>query len=194
VLAHELTHLARQHDPQFVPPLARHTRANSEEELAREVEARTIDLAEQHQAAAEADGTFWQRPTAEADGTFWQPPSFVNSDQPLDASASPDTSAEVGDPWAGLPAPWQPLPSWLVGPAPSSAAAPVLAPAAGPTTPAMPQLAEIGRELPEIVAAETPAVDEPDETVPEADLDALARQVYAVLKQRLAAERRRREH
>ena len=47
LLAHELTHVARQREPRFVPPVVRQASSESasEETLARAVEARTIQAA-----------------------------------------------------------------------------------------------------------------------------------------------------
>lgn len=123
--------------------------------------------------------------------------------------------------WGNLPAPWEPLPDWLASPgdAPDAAAeslagpesqqpaaqtlaAPAVAPSTpgrAPSAPSAPsvavsaptpgvQRAERGRALP---AAESEAVPAHRDAAPEPDLDALAQQVHAILKRRLAAERRR---
>ncbi|HEX2513832.1 MAG TPA: hypothetical protein VH257_03945, partial [Chloroflexota bacterium] len=117
-----------------------------------------------------------------------------------------------GHPWGGLPAPWEPLPGWLVS-------APAAAPPATPATPAGAapagdgpasaapagvavaiDAAPLQRALEDQPAsseeATSPAPGGPAEAPappgqPQPDLDALARQVYTVLKRRLAAERRR---
>ncbi len=104
----------------------------------------------------------------------------------------------AASPWGVLPAPWEPLPASLVGGAadqPAAITPPVIA-APSPPLPiasAAPapevHLAEQGRGT----AGEEPAhADAPGHSGPAApDIDALARQVYSVLKRRLAAERRR---
>jgi hypothetical protein len=67
----------------------------------------------------------------------------------------------------------------------------VAAPALAPVAP-LPQLAEQGREGDGDSAVSEPAPPPPRDAPPpaEPDLDALARQVYALLKRRLALERR----
>jgi hypothetical protein len=98
--------------------------------------------------------------------------------------------------WGGLPAPWEPLPAWLALPAAEAPAtsAPSVAPAAPIATPAAQPgpvfAAETDRALPDNPPANSPPAPE-EQQQPAPDLDALARQVYDVLKQRLAAERRR---
>jgi hypothetical protein len=63
--------------------------------------------------------------------------------------------------------------------------------AAVDAVPAVPAtyLAEIDRDIPSGEAVAPPEPQQQD--APAADLDAMARQVYGILKQRLAAERRR---
>ena len=136
-----------------------------------------------------------------------QPSGFVaGNDRPARpfAPAQPSVEAEKGEPvggrWGGLPAPWEPLPGWLASPAPDTSPMPanvtplpVAVPALAPVAP-LPQLAEQGRESDGDSAASGPAPAPPhDAQAPapaEPDLDALARQVYALLKRRLALERR----
>lgn len=134
-------------------------------------------------------------------------------------SVSTIDPAEVPDEWGTLPKPWQPLPSWLAEPAieepeyrsqqgnagsnqtPSTSDLWV-APANGTgnwTTNGLSgsamARADTGREIAETTAMVQPEpVAQPlegSERTPEPDLDALARQVYAVLRRRLATERRR---
>jgi hypothetical protein len=197
LLAHELTHVARQRNPSFAPPLARQLTASAtpdEEAIATTVETQVQTLA-RRRAQPE--------PTAPEPGQAAIPhPGPAPS-----AAAAPAQPAS----WGGLPAPWEPLPDWLAPatpvarpatpPAsrPAAAAKPAPAPAAAPAdaspqpqagqAPAPVQLAQTGRALAEPPADAEPAPE--PAPVPEPDLDALARQVYGMLKQRLAAERRR---
>jgi hypothetical protein len=121
--------------------------------------------------------------------------------EPQPAAHNPPPIARSDD-WGGLPAPWEPLPQWFDAPKPAEmSASAISAPtrSAPPAQPAVPhhrassappvQLAETGRLLDAPPALSTPAQAPAQPPAP--DLDALARQVYAVLKQRLAAERRR---
>jgi hypothetical protein len=105
----------------------------------------------------------------------------------------------------GLPAPWEPLPDWLTTPPPNWPPAPpvstttaVPANGSGGFPPSLPmQMAELERELPppDSQSALASAEDSDHQQSPghgvEPDLDALARQVYILLRRRLASERRR---
>ena len=213
LLAHELTHVARQRAPGFIPPIMRAaSRAGAlpsppigtaapsrptpppvmagapaaedvEEAVALDVESRVLRAATRHAAAPVTAGV----PEAE------------------------DGERAVSR-WNGLPAPWEPMPEL-----PDGAAAPGGAPRAvsplelahGVGTPsalalavatpvAAVQRAARDRRLESVAepAAESiggaahPAADgAPGGPAP--DVEALARQVYAVLRRRLSAERRR---
>ena len=186
LLAHELTHVARQRQSRFIPPVARArtsplpVRASSrhldDEALARRVEARVVAAAENAPLTV---------------------PGFGEESGPQSSAPIADSAAED---WGGLPAPWEPFPEWVTsmqGSAPipnatvqsgrgdfSSLALP--APAALSV-----ERAEIGRSLEEEKPAGSSAVQlEPAKSVAP-DLDLLAKQVYTVLKRRLEAERRR---
>jgi hypothetical protein len=201
LLAHELTHVARRRDPTAIPPIARPSEqrpgfrpaspgsATDEEALARTVEAQTVRAARMRFAPPIASGSVGSaaaRPVDKPDGA--QAASPVE-----DAPAGPDRGR-----WGNLPAPWEPLPDWL---APSRSVEapplPVVTVAPAPpafTTPPQPgapvvHAAETARTLPAPQQRETPAQEQAPAPAP--DIDALARQVYAVLKRRLAAERRR---
>jgi hypothetical protein len=163
-----------------------------EEAMARDVEARVIAAAAQQQGAGQASG-------------------FEHGGE-----TSPATPAWKRS-WGGLPAPWEPLPDWLTSPEPASpalvgdarpgsvqfsrptaAAAPPPAPngshvvtdLSGAAASLAMYAAEHDRDLP-TADTSTPAPDHPAPNSVEPDLDALARQVYAVLKRRLLAERQR---
>ena len=114
--------------------------------------------------------------------------------------------------WGDLPAPWEPLPDWLTEASDAADSAESSPPfQSAPSMPSMPstpstpstqsapsaaasapipgvQRADRGRALP---AAEGEAAPAHEGAAPEPDLDALAQQVHAILKRRLAAERRR---
>lgn len=212
LLAHELTHVARRRDPGAIPPIARPpARAAGlvpaspgpgvdEEALARTVEAQTIQAARAR----------FVPPMAHASGgaSIAMPGAATRAvtRAPAPESMPPKTERQESIPadeararWGNLPAPWEPLPDWLATlpvpatvpalPAPILAAEPP-APAASqaPASPVV-RAAETARDVP------TPERSRNDERQQEVvlapDLDALARQVYAVLKRRLAAERRR---
>ncbi len=180
LIAHELTHVVRRRQPRFVPPITSDlpTGGESEEAVARTVEARV---------------------RRDAQALDAQP----NPSEPPSPAVVPQTSPaqEPGD-WGGLPAPWEPMPSWFA----DSWSAPPASPApGGPTEPA-PTFAPAAESPPVVAraalnravedaapppAAPAPAQQGNQQELPPQDVDALARQVYAVLRQRLAAERRR---
>ncbi len=201
LLAHELTHVARRRDPTAIPPIARPSEqrpgfrpaspgpATDEEALARTVEAQTVRAARMRFAppiTPGSAGSVAARPVNKPDGA--QAASPVE-----ETPVAPDRER-----WGNLPAPWEPLPAWL---APSRSVEapplPVVTVAPAPpafTTPPQPgapvvYAAETARTLPAPQQRETPAQERTQTPAP--DIDALARQVYAVLKRRLAAERRR---
>lgn len=216
LLAHELTHVAQRRNPRFVPPVAlppasqRHpltkppatppatlapvTSPADAEAQAAQVEARVTTFARARNAAPGATRlALPEQPEAPEQPVSHAAPARPSQPQP---NARPI--------WGNLPAPWEPLPDWMAGPAGEPPAEPQLSsPPAHPSFPAPPrapsadtagvQRAERGRSLPagasEPSSATSTAAREGG--VPEPDLDALARQVHAILKRRLAAERRR---
>jgi hypothetical protein len=183
LLAHELTHVAQQRTPRFVPPVLQASAsapadAASDEAVARAVEARVTRAAR----------------------VAFTPPAPGQPATPPAQGLAPPARADASE-WGGLPAPWEPMPAWAgsawaaapaaqPGPAspPAAISAPA-APAAASAGPAAVQLAETARSLDDDVPQPAPAAA--PGAAPTPDLDALARQVYTVLKQRLAAERRR---
>jgi hypothetical protein len=207
LLAHELTHTARRRDVRFVAPIPGVQQAlpaaADEEAIARAIETQTI------RAARRADPIQGNLPAGAAAPL---PGPGAQSNPGRD----PATEAYWGD----LPAPWEPMPAWFTDGAPSasdgaptpgmamgqpapvaasqSLAAPV--PAASPgSVPIAAQAAAqaataayLAEEARGVSEGEQPAAPQEEETAQAApDIDALARQVYDVLKHRLAAERRR---
>lgn len=188
LLAHELTHAARRREPRFVPVVLRasgfQARPEDEEGVAQEVEREVRDLARQ-----------LRRDPAPA-------PSLVLPPVPLSPAPAPrPRTAEEQAIFGNLPAPWEPLPSWLESsrsPAPAE-------PAVFPDSSLTPsgeglsvQTALQGRPSAPEVSPQGPLPQRPPQNhsptpapQPPADLDALAQQVYRILKRRLAAERRR---
>ena len=218
LLAHEFTHVARQQEPHFIPPIARSARSPlsmsgqpsiaDEETLAQQVERRVKRIA--------------QEQIDQAEPTFIEPPD-INTIEPPDRttaleSGTPDpvsaTSRSQRDAWGGLPAPWEPLPDWMV-PSLNNVQATTIpqmntggngtqrtseAYASNGSTDAwtagMPGNSGVQRAGLERSSSEEdaqPATSTPPDTVkaPEPDLDALARQVYTLLKRRMAVEYRR---
>ena len=205
LLAHELTHIARDRRPRFIPPAARsRTRGMStgldEEAVARRVEAQTIAFANDSAAQRTiADRVFHESRRQSA-------PELIAATP--DGAQMPHASHPVDD-WGGLPAPWEPLPEWVTAPTmaaesttgmqrsfdtgPLSGAAPSVpmpvATSVPATQPAV-HAADSARVLDAPGGAGTQAAGEGQPPVAP-DIDHLARQVYAALKRRLEADARR---
>ncbi|MFQ3630615.1 MAG: hypothetical protein SNJ65_03445, partial [Roseiflexus sp.] len=202
LLAHELTHVARRRDPVAVPPILRPPEqrpglrlappgpATDEEALARTVEAQIIQTARMRFAPPVMPAS-----TSAAIAPPVRTPEPVRTVSRVeDAPAAPDRAR-----WGNLPAPWEPLPDWLPPPRPTTETPPLPVVTVAPAPPALTappqpgasvvQTAETSRTLPTVQQTETTTPTQ--ERSPAPDLDELARQVYAVLKRRLAAERRR---
>ncbi len=201
LLAHELTHVARQREPHFVPPIARSIRQfpsrasrpsfADDETLALQVESQVKRVAqEQVDQVGNAGET-------SAETTISIPKSRAASDA-----------------WGGLPAPWEPLPDWLVsltGAAEGSAHIPVVPSQSPPVAhgtdrtvsgTGMIHGGDIGASDTGVQRAGTErsvdvekgqaATSTANATkAPEPNLDELARQVYSLLKRRLGVEYRR---
>jgi hypothetical protein len=206
LLAHELTHIARERRPRFIPPAARASRVTShadpsEESLARRVESRVVHLARSGPTHSDVG-----RPGAAVSEALLSDPSPEPSIPEAADAGTTTATPRIDADWGGLPAPWEPLPEWLAPSTPGRGqAAATFSPrasqatsgavAAAPVSMAAParvsvQRAEEGRELdaPEQASPAAPA-EAPAGVAP--DLDLLARQVYAVLKRRLETETRR---
>ena len=215
LIAHELTHIVRRRDPRFIPPIARgeHRAAPALSVAGAQTETEEIaPLADDEMVARRVESQVARAArTADSDQPREQSALAGDENRPAGAStpaqastlAQSSTDGRVGESagnrWGGLPAPWEPLPVWMAPSAPESPAMPANVtplPLAAPTqlAPVAPvaQLAEQGREGGgESAAPETPAPQQQEAHAPAApDLDALARQVYDLLKRRLALERR----
>lgn len=173
---------------------------DAEEVIAESVESRVRAVANNQR---EREQTFAVTPNADLDDDSVVPlDDEPAGDAPIGAAPAPAReysrpASKPGDtrrsPWGALPAPWEPLPATLI---PSRSAdtgigsrAPVVS-----SDQAAPESAEVvhraARESGS--AGEEPAhADHPAQADAAPDIDALARQVYTVLKRRLAAESRR---
>jgi hypothetical protein len=199
LIAHELTHVARFRRSRFIPPIARGptspgapvpTPPADEEELATRVERRVRRIAEAKPPAR--TGNEPPIPALPAAGRSATPHPDV--DLPKDRSAPDDR------PWGRLPAPWEPLPAWMSAPRahePTSHEPPISVSRPVPPEPraaTVPVRAAATHRRNAGEDAAQPALaqrDSPPLRSPEPDLDEQARRVYAILKRRLAAERRR---
>jgi hypothetical protein len=202
ILAHELTHVARRRAPRFVPPVIRGAplppgaSADEEEALARTVESRVRALAvKKVEAATSAMVAQPVGATAAVGAEPAQPiapgtPAAEEDGSPMPPQRRADQTGRSL--WGDLPAPWEPLPEFLgAGVGWSQPRGEFAGGFPGPSV----QRASLDRQE----VTQDP-VSRPDggETArpaeggqPAPNIDALARQVYAVLRRRLAAERRR---
>lgn len=216
LLAHELTHVAQRRTPRFVPPIARVTTPQSTQPqppvatspLDQEAQATLVEARVIQAASAQinmAGGTAITSPAGPAAAAVPQPDP---SEEPV-VPGQPQQPArfETRPIWGNLPAPWEPLPDWLVAPTPEPQTAPGMpqtarqaAPTSAPPSSPSPsgtsgaqgtQRAEQGRSLPTSASELAQPTRGHEGGAPEPDLDALAQQVHAILKRRLAAERRR---
>ncbi len=191
LVAHELTHLV---DPSSKSP--------ESEARARSAEAAVIAHATQARSPSRPPPDSPARTIPGHDGlthTSIQPRPQASPSRSAvptgEASQQSAASPSAPPPWGDLPAPWEPLPTWgkattqpVVG---SDRMVPGTVSVAVPAAARVAARAPQGRLLPqpEPVQLPTPPPDQTDPVPP--DLDELARQVYDILKRRLARERRR---
>ncbi len=104
LLAHELTHVARQREPGFIPPIARtpsdQPSVTGEEALAQRVEGRVRRTAQERIDRMESLAS------ESIQGSEALPTTGMNS-------TSMPRSPGGSESWGGLPAPWEPLPDWF---------------------------------------------------------------------------------
>jgi hypothetical protein len=194
LLAHELTHVVRHRAPHFIPPVVRGTRvpagasADDEEALAGQVEAHVRGIAER-----EADARVQVTPHPAAPAATPVTPERAQAEPVAPMANAPGEPDRPRRDWGGLPAPWEPMPDF-VGAAPAWTPFQDTGPGAvgaGPEAAiAVHRAASDRSEEPAVGPAQaSPAAGDKGQPAP--DLDALARQVYTVLRRRIAAERRR---
>ncbi len=188
LLAHELTHVGQNLQPDFVPPMLQNVtdqqdfRGESFETQARAVEARVTNTA----------SMFVPGIALEA----------ANARQTSTAPTAPSNATRNTDPWNGLPAPWEAMPKLSTNPsdfvtviAPSSVGS-----SGSTTSTGFAPVADAPSAGVQLAESDRPS-DNPDNQPPGAaggqphppaqDMDLLAQQVYDILKRRLSSERRR---
>ncbi len=211
LLAHEFTHVVRQREPHFIPPIAHSTSTSpsraswpsstDDEKLAQQVESRVKRAAQNQVDQVTSIAT----------------EQIAHSSK---VTSPAQVTRPTRDAWGGLPAPWEPLPDWLVtAPAMAESSTPAHVVTSQPLSdvygvggnPVIQLNAHQGDEG--VMAGDTSGnsgvqragkersldgEEEQTETsqpaatrVPEPNMDELARQVYTLLKRRLDAERRR---
>ena len=218
LLAHELTHVARARQARFVPPIAAQGRVHpqatepatigDEESMATTVE----HLVRREARQSGVVSSFSQSPIVSDRSDVADDRNSTSITSPLldETTTTQPSVQEDQDEWGGLPSPWEPMPSWLAPPPGDagrstsneshsssrgvhSAVEPLTANNSVAPVPSPVMAAPTSRSIDQ-TSTSTTHDDSSDQQQPgaiEPDLDALARQVYAVLKRRLAAERRR---
>ena len=168
--------------------------AAEEEAMALVVEAAAIATSrDRARGATPAPGTTGSGPSLSAPSPIAGTPAIPQAPLPWSAPAD----GENQPPWGSLPAPWEPLPGQPEGQSelpsgdePLGASAPP-GPAPWPVTTTAP-IQRAGEERHQGERATGPHGTAPGPgAAAKVDLDALAKQVYTVLKRRLAGERRR---
>ncbi|RIK40427.1 MAG: hypothetical protein DCC58_13920, partial [Chloroflexi bacterium] len=160
---------------------------DDEEALARSVERAVLPLARARRAGQPLPLNVEQGTAASGNDQFVPAPTA-------------HTSRPSDDRWGGLPAPWEPLPTWLQADQPATPPPPPPTGNGNSGSGGVPpsggvMRAAADRPAPEEVAtaAQPPqaqAANRPTQQ-PAPDLDALALQVYDIVKRRIAAERQR---
>ena len=205
LIAHELTHVARNRQTRFVPAVARNNPslqsnavAGNEEGLALGVEALARQAwSEVQNANFEAQNNLGIHPSNASNQTSNQSSSVVNNESRFGSLPAPSQWPEWfmkdGSPPQASPTPQT---SANVGYTPTNSAA--MPPVMSSTMSQMGlQAASQGRDVPTPPPAAGPLPpsnspkSEPSVKSAAPDLDAMARQVYAILKRRLANERYR---
>jgi Domain of unknown function (DUF4157) len=214
LLAHELTHVARQREPGFIPPVARRPRrfipsvtdtrgavwqapeADPQQHFAPDVAAAELDSMDEEALAVRTETLVTRAAREQPDETR----RARADDEAAGMPAPPSVGRWSREQWGNLPAPWEPLPAWLTSAPPAVQSGgphgvPSAAAAGAPMTDA-PVFQRASQSRP--LDAETPPTSAPATSAPtrvaptpDPDLDALARQVHAILRRRLTAERRR---
>lgn len=194
LLAHELTHVARRQQARFIPPIARPTHPRSQPEHLSARDDRIVASLSEEALAQRVEDRVVQAVRSAA----FRPPPRPMQDTVAPPPAAPFLAsaphASAPDPrWSGLPAPWEPMNDGMQhGPSNQATQQVTATVAAAPAEVAPPVVQRAGNERSQSSHDDDAAPpNAPNEEAPEADLDALARQVYAILKDRLSVERRR---
>jgi hypothetical protein len=117
----QLTHVVRQREARFVPPVVHSTGRHVTAAIQRK-RASVQPVPVQHQSMAEQP---LQLKTAHSDGSLVAPqrsmPVIVASEQTskteqANGNISRSTAPSTSTSWGNLPAPWEPLPDWLAIP------------------------------------------------------------------------------
>lgn len=129
LLAHELTHVARYHEPRFIPPVlndyagsamvAQVASAQVPGRAALASEASLASAGEENLAErVERRATLRAREEAEAPAIS-SPAQATQTFAPRNTRAGLPRQSSGATGWGGLPAPWEPLPDWLASPSPT---------------------------------------------------------------------------
>jgi len=127
---------------------------------------------------------------------------LAHDSPPATSSRTSDKAQDSANQWGGLPAPWEPMPAWISPPETqdtttdtetSSMPAMPSEVISSSSSAAAPARADVARSLPDAEPPKENGHEEAEQNHKKVgpDLDALAKQVYAIMRQRLAADRRR---
>lgn len=219
LLAHELTHVAQRRTARFVPPVTRMASGQQRGQATSQAQQTAATPAGEESQAAWVEAHVTSLAGAPTAAQGMAPPAVFGQSEssarpPYEQPALVQQLRPDERPiWGNLPAPWEPLPDWMTPSvsSPSSGSqrmprpaqpqphqqTPTAQPASSAPSPASSsgtpgtQRAEHGRSLPTVDTGTAHAAQSYEGSAPEPDLDALAQQVHAILKRRLAAERRR---
>ena len=189
LLAHELTHVGQNLQPNFVPPMLQNVNEQQDftgESL--ETQARAVEARVTNTASMFVPGMALEAVSARQTSTA--------------PTASSNSSRNTADVWNGLPAPWEAMPNLNTSPsdfvtviAPSSVGS-----SSSSTSTGFAPVAESSSASVQLAESDRPS-DNPDNQPagaaggqpqpPAQDMDLLAQQVYEILKRRLSSERRR---
>jgi hypothetical protein len=206
LIVHELTHIGQQRKPGFVPAgLLASRELSTGTDISSSVQEAQAEAAEQVFAAQREGWAVNKAASAEP----WSGHTEGQTAQTTGIQAStaqaggqtPDGGLSGTDGWGGLPAPWEPLPDWLTAEIPldsmvrtSEFQATPASPDSGPAV----QFADSNRAGTQGSSRGAGSKEEGGQSSekgkghhPDQDLEALARKVYAVIRQRLLEDRRR---
>ncbi len=186
LLAHELTHVGQNLQPDFVPPMLQNT--NNQQDFTGEsfeTQARAVEARVTNTASMFVPGI---------------PLEAASARQTSTAPTAPSNATRNTDAWNGLPAPWEAMPNLNTN---TSDFVTVIAPSSvgsSSTSTGLTSVADSSSSAVQLAESDRPS-DNPDNQPPGAaggqphppaqDMDLLAQQVYDILKRRLSSERRR---
>jgi Domain of unknown function (DUF4157) len=186
LLAHELTHVGQNLQPDFVPPMLQDV--NDQQDLtgeSLETQARAVEARVTNTASMFVPGMALEAAASRQTST---------------APTAPSNTSRNVDAWNGLPAPWEAIPNLntktsdfvtVVNPNASDSSTSTAFTPASDAPSASVQLADADRPSSENPDNQQAGAAAGQAHPPAQDMDLLAQQVYEILKRKLSSERRR---